>query len=327
LLQAFAAWNDGPAAFSFRPYYDLPIAKVSVQFSTDDDKLGGSPARAYVSWYCGHPFHSDRLISAAVYFDSRFPYTTDSATAGLAHYGGTRYLFQTAAVHELGHALGLNHTFNRYSVMGTNWNFLHANCGVSTAYVGEDGTSGARSLYGTLASQDVAVAHWMHLGASDGYSTHQRTKVYDAAGAILPRVSIAGEQHYIVYAGQRVLVEATVENNGSAFQNTEARLYLSPDNCITPSDRVLSVQARSIGPGSAFGTSLFSIIVPADARRGQAHFLGIGLDGGNSVAEFNESNNYTYLPVWVSDQRPPSNLVGGLPGVVAPLIPVLFERQ
>lgn len=62
--------------------------------------------------------------------------TPYSHTLYLWNYGGSYRPYQTTVMHELGHAMGLEHEDDEYNVMGKDYTHIHAHGGFGTAYLG-----------------------------------------------------------------------------------------------------------------------------------------------------------------------------------------------
>ncbi len=187
MTTAITRWNQNPSEFRFGiSYNDASVGVDNGQseawFSNDAGLLDGSPAVAFIQMDCIDYwiFGTDvEITEADIVFDASESYTASTSKTNLWGYGGAYRPFQTTALHELGHALGLAHTNNTYNIMGEDWTHTHANGSTTRAYSGEDGNNGAVSLYGLFggALEDLAVTHWKYSGADGEYSEHVRTRV------------------------------------------------------------------------------------------------------------------------------------------------------
>jgi hypothetical protein len=220
----------------------------------------------------------------------------------LWNYGGSFRPFQTTAIHELGHALGLAHTNNTYNIMGTDWTHIHANGTTARSYLGEDAANGVVYLYGTSGStlEDLGVTHWKYLGTSGEYSTHQKTRVTNSSGGALPTFTVSGETGYYVSKGQVVRLELTYENNGKTTQSSsDVRFYVSTNNTISTSDTLLGSTTFSLGRNTVMTTSN-SLTIPSSLTSGVTYYLGAVIDADGSLGEMTEGNNATYLPIRIN---------------------------
>ena len=130
----------------------------------------------------------------------------------------------------------------RSSMWRTCADAIWANGSSANGYLGEDAADGTTYLYGpwSFAWQDLGVSHWKYFGTSGAYSDHVRTAVYSSTGAALPTVSVNGETGYRVNKGQVVQVEFTYENNGRDTQTVNTGWYVSTNDIISRTDRLIA---------------------------------------------------------------------------------------
>jgi hypothetical protein len=199
LTETINRWNSGPANFSLALQQQgdnnvgFDNGENEVWFSADS---AHNPAVRYWWITCldfGF-FKIARIDETDVVFWSGVAYTPSTTATDLWPYGGGSRPFQTTAMHEFGHALGLLHVNTEYNIMGSDWTHIHRNGNTARAYPGEDAADGAVFLYGLRSPlrQDLAVTHWKYLGSSGQYSTHQRSQLYTTTGAVLPSFTSAG---------------------------------------------------------------------------------------------------------------------------------------
>jgi hypothetical protein len=299
-------FNENPSNFR----YNLAInndgvgrrnGQNEIWFSSDAGALQGAPAIAYQSfscwWFFGWHYSMDEVD---VLYDVNVGYTATRSAAALSRYNGTGRPLQSTGIHELGHGGPLNHVNNEYSVMGTDYEHLHANGGTVNSYVGEDTADGLVFLYGKRAWQDVAVTHWKYSGASGEYSDHTKTVIRTTGGGALPTRTVEGETAYRVDRGSTYLVEFTYENNGADFRpGLVAGYYVSSNNLITNLDRRIGGGSWNLARSDVLTTSV-NLTIPANLTRGRFYWVGVILDENNAVVEGVETNNATYLPIWIN---------------------------
>jgi hypothetical protein len=302
--------NQNPSPFRFgKSYGDTSIGIDNGQneawFSSDQGVLNGAPAITYIQWDCIDYwiFGKDvEIVEADVIFDVGEDYTTSMTRSSLWPYGGSFRPFQTTAIHELGHALGLAHTNNTYNVMGQDWTHIHVNGTSARSYLGEDAANGAVYLYGTSGStlEDLGVTHWKYLGTSGEYSTHQKTRVTNSSGGALGTFTVNGETGYLVSRGQSVRLELSYENNGKTQQSSaDVRFYVSTNDTISTADTQIGSTTFNLGRNTVM-TTTSTLTIPSNLTSGVTYYLGAAIDADGSLAEMTESNNATYLPIRIN---------------------------
>ena len=141
-------------------------------------------------------------------------------------YGLEKRTFESTALHEVGHTVGLAHENRYYNIMGTDYTHLHTTGDNSLrSYMGEDAVNGLISLYGSDTRQDLSVSAWRHVGSSGQYSSHGRTRLLSSSGSVLSSTKVESsctrdycEMRHNVALGQQIQYEMTLENSGSHSQ-------------------------------------------------------------------------------------------------------------
>lgn len=301
LTTAKNRWNDNPANFRYTLEFDdehvgLNNFQNEIWMSTDQDILDGAPALT-CWWHAG-----TALVEADIIADADFDFTTSSSTLTSSAYEGSSRTFISTCLHEMGHALGLAHENDLYNLMGQAWTHVNANNSTVHFYPGEDASNGAVFLYGLDSNhrEDVSVTHWKRLGADGEYSTHTRTVIYDTAGNPLRVHSGTGDDPaYEVSLGQQVDLEFQFENNGATTQSPLTGYYLSTgNNNITTLDRLLATSTPTIGRNTTYKTTK-RLTIPSDLSHGTTYWLGIIVDKDDTIEEVNETNNATYVGIYV----------------------------
>ena len=273
--------------------------------STDAAVLQGAPAIAYTPFTCFSFLGVvvARYNEADVIFDYNAPFqwTADELKSSIIRYGGTRRQLQSTGVHEFGHALGLLHVNTEYNIMGADFEHIWANGSAARGYLGEDASDGTVFLYGLWSSnyQDVGVSHWKYSTASGEYSRHVKTSIYNTTGALLPTVSVNGETGYLVNRGQAVQVEFTYENNGKNTQTMNTGWYVSTNDVISTSDRLIATNTGMTLSRDNVLTLRRTVTIPSDLVAGANYWSGTIVDKDLTVADSVRSNNATYIPIRV----------------------------
>lgn len=266
-----------------------------ILFSSD---AGFSPAMTLLSGLC----YDDKGVwtETDVIFYNGESFTPHMNTSALWEYGGNKRPIITTAIHEFGHALGLDHVNTLYNVMGEDWTYIHVNGGTAHGYFGEDAGNGAVSLYGQISSgfEDVSVVHWKHVGANGAYSDHGRTSLYSSNGGNLASENIGAEVAYKVTKGQKVRTEFTFENNGRSYQSgISVGYYISTNNYITTWDKRIATRTYSLARDIPY-TAQNVVTIPSNLPSG-LYYLGVIVDRTGSIKEVDETNNATYIPIKV----------------------------
>lgn len=275
--------------------------------STDPAVLGGAPAIAYWWNTCFSIFGliTNHLDESDVIFNygSPWQWTGDETKSSLIYYGGTLRQMQGTGIHEFGHAFGLMHENDEYNIMGADFTHIYANSGTAHGYLGEDASDGLYFIYGAwgVNYQDLSVSHWKYDFANGEYSWHRRVRMYDkATGLELPTTTINSEPGYVVNRGQKVRVEFTLENSGESSQSPNVGYYVSTNDWITTADRRINKTDGTFLSRDNVLTYTKAMKIPSDLTANTNYWLGAIIDYDGLIAEADESNNATYIPIRVN---------------------------
>lgn len=194
------------------------------------------------------------------------------------NYTSTAFHFQTVAVHEFGHVMGLDHEDSLLARMNSFYPHGGPAGPLRSVIPLADDREGLRHLYpgSGVARPDLVGSNYKRIGSG----TSRTVTVPQSAAR-----------------GSDVAVEFTLMNAGSGSSaRFDIDFYLSTDSAITASDRFLgsTTTTGAAGPGS-MGTVTWTLRLPADVTPG-IYFIGFVLDRRRLVAESNESNNS--LAMW-----------------------------
>jgi hypothetical protein len=201
-------------------------------------------------------------IGADVLFNKNSSWT--SANPGFTT--STPINFNTVAIHEFGHVLGLGHEdsnlANMNSVYHPNPHRLHA-----------DDRLGVRSRYlGTGTETDIGPSNWNKVTASSAVPAEL---IFSPTSAM---------------AGDTITMQWTQENFGTTFVVFNIGFFLSTNNFISSSDTLLGRNTSAFLFAGTSITASRSVTIPIDTPGG-THFLGVCLDDDNAVTESSEGNN------------------------------------
>lgn len=182
---------------------------------------------------------------------------------------------RTTIIHELGHALGLNHEPNQMALMmPTDGEGKY--CGQYTISPHPDDASGGRALYGTGdRSRDLAASEFRHVG-NDRVATNSDGTIR----SLCP--------------GQRHLVHWSVSNLGTVDETYNVRWYLSRNTNITTADRVIATNVGAVQNAGYFSTWQRLITIPRTVPPG-TYYLGHLVDYDQRIWERRGGNNSTYM--------------------------------
>ena len=310
LQSVVSSWSSTPSNMN----YGLTLGDTSVALGNGENETWwtnslGAPAICY-TWWNG----SCQLVEADVLFLNTVSYSTSTTKTDLSPYGGGFRPFQTTAMHELGHAQGLGHTADTYSIMGQDWDHIHANGSVATAYPGEDAVAGSVGVYGLTGGgfEDLAVAHWRYTGNSGAYSAHDRTRMYNNSGGLLTNLGGA-EPLYQVKPSQQVQLEMSYENLGKSNQTVKVGYYLSTNDFISTGDTFLGWQSYTLGRNTVYTVNSMLLTIPSWVTPNATYWVGAYIDYDGTLSETTSSNNAAYTAIKI-EQSPPDMIANAISG-------------
>ena len=224
-------------------------------------------------WHCYWAFGYHRgLDETDIQFNANRPWST----ASLDYLNlGSPFRFEGVAVHELGHALGLNHENRVIATM---------NAGYPAG-----GTLGLWKQWDVLGND--------RLGIRKLYP--DSTVEADIASSIF-RVKACGKTDVVAYPtsasrGSRIKVNYSFSNLGTSKKTFNIGFYLSKDIWFTQSDILLATNYGALaGPGYTATLSRY-VTVPNWITPGD-YYLGFVVDKDGTTYEHNEWNNFIAMP-------------------------------
>jgi hypothetical protein len=232
----------------------------------DDIDGEGDTLAVTRTWYnlC-YPFDDADIKEADVIFDVAEDWYTSAF-----NYTSSNIHFRTVAVHEFGHALGLKHEDDVLETM----NSFYPNGGPASysklSIPLADSRQGLRFLYpqGGTAKADLVALNFKRTGAGSSALVSGPTSAPN---------------------GSYVTIQCTFQNIGSASSGEfNIGFYLSTNDFITTSDRLLGTNYGAWASAGATVTFTRTLYIPADVAPG-VYRLGLLLDKDGDVDEWNNS--------------------------------------
>jgi hypothetical protein len=314
IVEAIQILNENPSNIRARINSDTEWVSVGngqneVWFTDNSIVHGGAPALCIRHY---NPFLVGiwNLMEADVIFNPDEIYTNSRNMFDLFPYGAIPRPIQTTALHEFGHAMGLEHENRIYNIMGEDWTHVNTAGSRVTASRGPDMSFALESIYGGMTSPeivDLSVSHFKYLGVDGEYSTHQRTVIGPAISGESVGTWFAGadddmdpgQLFYSVRPGQTVTAEFTLENNGlKSVPGVRVRYVLSTNKTITTLDRTLLEVVHPF-PNDRPVTKRTILRIPSDVSAGTRMYIGIIIDANDAIAESTERNNATFIPIQI----------------------------
>jgi hypothetical protein len=96
-----------------------------------------------------------------------------------------------------------------------------------------------------------------------------------------------------VTRGREYKFEFTYENNGETSRRVRVGYYLSTNNTISTSDRLLETTWMTLAPNDVL-TSKRTVRVPNNISSNRTYYIGVKVDDNNTLAEVDGGNNCAY---------------------------------
>ena len=165
--------------------------------------------------------------------------------------------------------------------------------------MGEDGSAGARALYGAdTGNPDYSVTTFRRTGKSGEYSTHGVIAFYNSNDTRITSTfeDSDGAVGYQVSKGQTIKVEFGLESFGERNTSVRNDVYLSDNRTISSSDTLLKTNHSDLGTNTVY-YGIRTITLPSNLTSGDVYYIGVIIDRDNEVAERDETNNKAYVPI------------------------------
>ena len=178
--------------------------------------------------------------------------------------------FESVALHELGHALGLGHEDRWMATMNSVYTSGPLGYNKEWDPLGDDRV-GARILY------------------PDG------TTETDVAGSAFKGTKSLISSPSSAARGSYVTIQFTFSNLSTSTKSFDIGFYLSTNDYISTSDRWLGTNYGAWGSAGFIGTFSRTLYIPTTVAPG-TYYLGFLIDPNNAQGEANESNNNQPMP-------------------------------
>jgi len=288
LNAAIGSWNFAPGhPFTFVPTFANLTAATMPNFSNEiiftNTGFSSTELAVTKTWNS-----CTNLQEADVMFNSTKPWSFEANPTTLP--SGSPYSLPLVAVHELGHALGLQHQNSTLAMMAP----YYPNGGV----VGQGTQQHFQPLADDIQGARSGYPGWCCPVIYDLYSSAYGSFNTTTTGLIVPASQ--------VYRGGTGHFGFSVGNRGTSFTTVPVTFYLSTDRNITTSDWYMGSTTVSLAPG-AHPAAYVNFPIPATFPTG-TYYFGYIVDPWGSVAEADEANNAVAMayPTQVPNYTPPT---------------------
>jgi len=183
-------------------------------------------------------------------------------------------------LHELGHALGLEHQDNRLATMNTHYYNSGPNGHYNTVEPHADDRQGIRLLYpNSTTERDIAVSRYHNTGSTTAKNTLFTTN---------------NSPVYVLNKGGQYDLQYTMENLGTEAESVTIHFYISTDSYISTNDIYLGSTTWSM-PAPSYLTATKRITIPTSLSSGTYYRIGYIADPNNVIPESSTSNNFVSL--------------------------------
>lgn len=216
--------------------------------------------------------------------------------------------YVATALHELGHAMGLQHENRWYSIMGNDFETGTWDDGVAFYGPYEDGSRGAISLYSKRPSgySDVGITPFVYKEADGQYSKQVVKNLSIVSGGVVTEINPTFHANSVNYwtigRGQVVRIYFGPQNNSTtdSLSNVKLRAYLSTDDHITTADTVLGTWNFPTLSSSSYGETYIDVPIPNTSGIANTfQYIGLYINYDGAISDAFSSNNMAQWQIYV----------------------------
>lgn len=238
------------------------------------DQMDGAWGTTYLRYdsSCDWWFSDQHIIESDVAINGETAFEWGSPACNSYAPPGSR----TTVVHELGHALGLEHYDPVMNLMMTS-DGEGKYCGNYVIEPHPDDAQGGRFLYSSGNSSTDLGASEHRLVASDDVDRNTTVGVTQLC---------PGQQHTFQWS---------VGNLGTVGKSYNVAWYLSTNTIISTSDIYVASNSGAYQSAGGFNTWSRTVTIPGTVTYGTEYYVGTFIDYDDQIGERYETNNKTYM--------------------------------
>ena len=251
-----------------------PDNGVNQIFFGTDATLDGALGVTFVRYDsgCGGSSSDQNIEEMDIGINGEFAFEWGNPACNTYPSAGSR----TTIIHEMGHALGLEHD-DRFMALMMTTDGEGKYCGNFVIEPHPDDAQGGRFLYNSgNTSVDIGASEFRVVGSNN------------VALNTPPGLTF-------VCPGDQYTFNWSVGNLGNVGRQYDVRWYLSTNPTISTSDIYVAGNVNAYEPAGNFDTWSRTVTIPTSVSNGAEYYLGTFIDWNGKIDERYESNNKTYM--------------------------------